>query len=204
MGATGVKVLLFYHPSAGEATDKQHRYIRSIVADCQRYELPLFLEPISYPLRPEVKKNSAEFAKERRSVVTESVRQLSALGADVLKVEFPVDVIHDSDLALWADACTELTESLPVPWVLLSAGESFEIFCQQLEIACKAGCSGFAVGRSVWNEAATLPVEKRKQFLSTTARERFTHLTEIAQAFAHPWQDCYSIPMPDEHWYRTY
>ena len=204
MGATGTKVLLFYHPDSGEAAEKQHRYTQGIVADCQYYELPLFLEPISYPLRPEVKKNSPEFARERRGVVIESARRLGALGADILKMEFPVDATHASDPTLWADACAELSESSPVPWILLSAGEPFETFCQQLEIACKAGCSGFAVGRSVWNEAATLPVEERTRFLSTTARERFERLVNIAQAFGRAWQDRYSISMPDENWYRTY
>jgi len=204
MGATGAKVLLFYHPDSGEAADRQHHYVQGIVAECQRHELPLFLEPISYPLRPEIKKSSPEFARERRRIVMESAKRLSSLGANVLKVEFPVDANHASDLTLWADACAELTESSLVPWILLSAGEPFETFCQQLEIACTAGCSGFAVGRSVWNEATNLPVDERQRFLSTTARERFTRLVDIAQSNAHAWQDRYSIAMPDEHWYRTY
>ena len=203
LGATGVKVLLFYHPDS-EAADKQDQYVESIVVDCQRYELPLFLEPISYPLKPEVKKTSLEFAGERRRVVIESVRRLGALGTDVLKVEFPLDAIHHPDPALWADACAELNDASPVPWVLLSAGETFEIFCQQLTIACQAGCSGFAVGRSVWNEATTLPPEERLRFLSTTARERFQRLAEIAQTHAHTWQDRYKLPTPGETWYQTY
>ena len=204
MGATGVKVLLFYHPEAGEAAEKQRLYTQGIVADCQRYELPLFHEPISYPMRPEIKKNSPAFANERRRTVIESARQLGGLGADILKVEFPVDANHVSDPGLWADACAELQDASPVPWVLLSAGEPFETFCQQLEIACKAGCSGFAVGRSVWNEAATLPADERKHFLSTKARERFARLVDIANAFGHPWRERYTIPMPNEHWYRNY
>jgi tagatose 1,6-diphosphate aldolase len=204
LGATGVKVLLFYHPDSTAAAQKQENYTESIVADCQRHELPLFLEPISYPLSPAVKKNSAEFAMERRRVVIESARRLGALGADILKVEFPVDATHHPDPALWADACAELNDASPVPWVLLSAGEPFETFCQQLTIACQAGCAGFAVGRSVWNTALTLPAEERLRFLSTSARERFKRLADIAQAFAHSWQDRYTLPVPDENWYRTY
>ena len=204
LGATGVKVLLFYHPDAGEAAEKQENYTQAIIADCQRYELPLFLEPISYPLSPAVKKNSAKFAAERRRVVIESARRLGALGADVLKVEFPVDATLQPDPVLWADACTELNDASPVPWVLLSAGEPFETFCQQLIIACQAGCAGFAVGRSVWNEAVTLPSDERARFLSTTARERFKRLADIAQSSAHSWQSRYTLPMPDENWYRTY
>ena len=203
LGATGVKVLLFHHPDSG-AAEKQENYAQAIIADCQRYELPLFLEPISYPLNSEVKKNSLEFANERRQVVIESARRLGSLGADVLKVEFPMDATHHSDPALWADACAELNDASPAPWVLLSAGEPFETFCQQLTIACQAGCAGFAVGRSVWNEATTLPSDERARFLSTTARERFKRLADVAQTFAHSWQNRYTLPMPDENWYRTY
>ena len=203
LGATGVKVLLFYHPDSPSA-EKQEDYTRAIIADCQRHELPLFLEPISYPLRRETQKNSPEFANERRRVVIESARRLGALGADVLKVEFPFDANYHSDPAVWADACAELNDASPVPWILLSAGEPFETFCQQLTIACQAGCSGFAVGRSVWKEATSLPAGERAHFLSTSARERFQRLADIAQESAHPWQTRYTLSMPDENWYQTY
>jgi tagatose 1,6-diphosphate aldolase len=204
LGATGVKVLLFYHPDAGATREKQESFTQAIIADCQRYELPLFLEPISYPLNPRVNKNSVEFAEERRRVVIESARRLGALGADILKLEFPADASHQADPALWADACAELNDASPGSWVLLSAGEPFETFCQQLTVACQAGCAGFAVGRSVWKEAVTLPSGARKQFLFTTARERFKRLADIAQSSAHPWPNRYELPMPDENWYRTY
>lgn len=204
LGATGVKVLLFYHPDAGAAAQRQEVYIQGIIADGGHHDLPLFLEPISYPLSQEVKKNSLEFANERRRVVVESARRLGALGADVLKLEFPVDAAYYPDPALWEDACAELNDASPVPWVLLSAGEPLETFCQQLAIACRAGCSGFAVGRSVWDDATKLPPDDRLQFLSTTARERFSRLVEIAESAAHAWQERYTLLMPDENWYRTY
>jgi len=204
LGATGVKVLLFYHPDAGAAAQKQEMYTQAIIADCQHQDLPLFLEPISYPLSPEIKKSSSEFASGRRRVVIESARRLGALGPNVLKLEFPVDAVHHSDPALWADACAELNDASSVPWILLSAGEPCETFCQQLTIACEAGCAGFAVGRSVWNEAVTLPSEERLHFLATTARERFKRLVDIAESSAHSWRERYTLLMPDENWYRTY
>jgi len=204
LGATGVKILLFYHPDSGVTAERQERFVQAVVTDCRRYELPLFLEPISYPLHPNVKKNSPEFAAERRRLVIESVKRLGALRPDVLKVEFPLDVTHYPDPALWAEACAELNAASPAPWILLSAGEPFETFCLQLEIACRAGCAGFAVGRSVWNEATTLPVAERARFLSTTGRERFQRLVEIVQTSAHSWLERYTMPTPDEHWHRNY
>jgi tagatose 1,6-diphosphate aldolase len=126
------------------------------------------------------------------------------LGADILKVEFPVDTTHHPDPTAWADACAELNDAASLPWVLLSAGEPLETFCQQLTIACRAGCAGFVVGRSIWKEAVTLPPEERVQFLSITGRQRFRRLADIVQSSAHAWQDRYTLPMPDENWYRTF
>jgi tagatose-1,6-bisphosphate aldolase len=203
MGANGVKVLLFYHPDS-PAAEKQENFVRAVVADCSRYELPLFLEPISYPLRPEVKKDSLAFAAERRQVVTESARRLGALGPDVLKMEFPLDVTAEPHAGLWAEACVELNDASPVPWILLSAGEPFETFCRQLEIACQAGSSGFAVGRSVWNEAVRLAPAERETFLAATARGRFNQLVDIARNYGHPWMERYVLPQPDENWFRDY
>jgi tagatose-1,6-bisphosphate aldolase len=203
MGATGVKVLLFYHPDS-RAAEKQENFVRAIIADCSRYDLPLFLEPISYPLRPDVKKDSPVFAAERRRVVMESARRLGALGPDVLKMEFPLDVAAEPNPGLWAEACAELNDASPVPWVLLSAGEPFETFCRQLETACQAGSSGFAVGRSVWSEAVRLAGAEREAFLVTTARQRFNHLAEITRRNGHLWQARYSLPGPDENWFRDY
>jgi tagatose 1,6-diphosphate aldolase len=204
LGATGVKLLLFYHPDSGLAAERQEQLVRSVVADCRRSELPLFLEPISYPLHPLLKKNSPEFASKRRQVVIESVRRLGALGPDVLKVEFPLDAAYESNSGLWAEACAELAAATSVPWVLLSAGEPFDVFCSQLEAACRAGAAGFAVGRSVWSEAVTLANAKRAQFLSTTARKRFNQLVEITQANPHSWRGNYITEPVDEHWFQTY
>lgn len=204
LGASGVKLLLFYHPDAGPVTEAQEQLVAAVVADCRRYDLPLFLEPIAYPLRPDVPKDGPEFARERRRIVVESARRLSALGPDVLKVEFPLDVNHESNAVVWAEACAELNAATSVPWVLLSAGEPFHIFRRQLEVACEAGCSGFAAGRSLWFEATTLSPAARLEFLTTAGRERLQRLVNIVRAKAHPWYERYTVPQPDEHWYRTY
>ena len=204
LGATGVKMLLFYHPDAGAATEKQDELVRAIVAECQRHEIPLFLEPIGYSLDPSVPKNSPRYAASRRRIVVESARRLSALGLDVLKTKFPVDVNHEPDQGLWAKACAELDEASPVPWALLSAGDPFDIFKEQLRIACEAGCSGFLVGRALWREATGLTGSERDEFLRTTARERFDKLVSIASQHGRPWQARHTLPVIDENWYLQY
>lgn len=203
LGANGVKILLLYHPDSA-AAPVQQEFVRAVLRECERYEIPLFLEPISYALNPDTPKGSAEFAKERRRIVIESVKRLGALRPDVLKVEFPVDVKNQPDEGLWRDACAELNDASPVPWALLSADEPFEVFQRQLRVACESGCSGFVAGRAVWREAATLPHAERAPFLETEAANRFRSLSEIAAAFGKPWSAREPRLAVDETWYQTY
>lgn len=204
LGATGVKILLFYHPEAGLAADKQEQLVRAVLADCQSHDIALFLEPISYSPDPKARKGTEEFARQRRRIVVESARRLGALQPDVLKVEFPIDARYESNQAVWRDACAELNEAAGVPWALLSADEPFETFKRQLRIACEAGASGFLAGRSVWREAATLAGEAREAFLAATARQRFGELVEIAQAFGKPWTERGTLPQITQAWYQGY
>ncbi len=204
LGASGVKILLFYHPGAGLAAEKQEHLVRAVLIECQRYDLPLFLEPISYSLDPDIKKGTEAFAQQRRRIIVDSARRLSALHPDVLKVEFPIDVRFESDQAVWRAACVELNEAASVPWALLSADEPFETFKQQVRIACETGASGFLVGRSVWREAATLSDVGREEFLANIAKRRFMELVEIAQEFGQPWTKRHRLPPIDETWYRQY
>jgi tagatose 1,6-diphosphate aldolase len=204
LGANGIKLLPYYHPDAGEASEAQERLVRSIAADCRRYEIPLFLEPIAYSIDPAFPKGSSQFASVRRRIVVETVRRLSAMGPDIMKVEFPIDAHYETDQALWAEACAELNEVSPVPWALLSAGVPFETFKKQLQVACRAGCSGFVAGRAIWQEAARLPEDERANFLSTTARQRLTELNQIALELGVPWSKRYSETRVDQGWFSQY
>lgn len=203
LGATGVKLLIFYHPDS-PAAEVQEELLYGVVSECERAEIPLFVEPISYSLDPAIPKESIEFARERRRIVVDSVKRLGALKPNVLKVEFPVDVRYETERAVWAEACAELDEAAAVPWALLSAGEPFDIFREQVCVACENGCSGFLAGRAVWREVATLSGGARREFLETTARERLRTLVEIAEEHGTAWSARYTIARPDENWYRGF
>jgi tagatose-1,6-bisphosphate aldolase len=204
LGANGVKLLLFYHPDAGRATEEQERLVSSIAAECRRYEVPLFLEPITYSPDPDIKKGSPQFAAIRRQIVIDSVQRLSAVGPDVMKVEFPLDVRYEPDQTIWAEACSELNEVSKVPWTLLSAGDSFDIFKEQVRVACQTGSSGFVVGRSVWQEVVNLPKQERADFLANTACRRLAELSEIALEHGVPWTLRSSKPPVDDLWFQQY
>ncbi|MFO7321846.1 MAG: tagatose 1,6-diphosphate aldolase [Chloroflexota bacterium] len=203
LGASAVKLLVYYHPEAGTAGEVEET-VRSISAQCRQYDLPLFVEPLLYSLNDAVPESSAEFAAQRPELALETARRLGGLGVDVLKLEFPVDVRHEPDRAVWQRACEALTEASPVPWVLLSAGVDYDVFREQVEVACAAGASGFLGGRAIWKEAITLSPEERARFLRETAAARLESLREIVERSARPWSDYFDSPAATEDWFLSY
>ncbi len=184
LGASGVKLLVYYHPDAPTASQIEE-LVEQVATFCLEAGIPLFLEPLSYSLDPAQPKLSPA---ERRRVVVETARRLTHIpGVDVLKAEFPLDVAAIPGEAEWRAACLELTEASRAPWVLLSAGVDFETYLRQVAVAALAGACGVAVGRAVWKEAAELPQEERDTFLSTVARKRMARVTALCQALAQPW-----------------
>ena len=202
VGAAGVKLLVYYHPDAPTAGE-QEALVQEVGEACRRYDIPYFLEPLSFSLDPEVKRLQSA---EKRRVVVETARRLTPLGVDVLKAEFPVQIDEEADREKWLDACRELSGASEVPWVLLSAGVNFEQFAEQTRVSCEAGASGVLAGRAVWKEAVDLQGQARQQFYQTTGRERLEELQQIVDTHGRPWTDFY----PDlesqatAQWYRHY
>lgn len=202
MGASAVKMLLYYHPEARNAAE-QEDLVREVAQMCRDYDMPFFLEPLSFPIDPAVKKLSSAA---KRDIVLETARRLSPLGIDVLKAEFPLDTAEEPDERVWQAACRELEEASHVPWVLLSAGVGFDEFERQTQIACEAGCSGVMAGRAVWQEAVDARGNERQDILDTTGVERMVRLGDVISQYGQPWQERYPTPveMVDEHWYIRY
>ena len=198
MGASMVKLLVYYHPDSPTAPEIES-FTRQVAADCVKYDLGLMLEPLSYSLDAQKKLSSGE----KRCVVVETARKLTAIaGVDVLKAEFPLDTA-DLDETRWAAACAEVTAASQTPWILLSAAVNYELYLRQIICACAAGASGIAVGRAVWQEAVELRGEARLHFLRTTGHERLTRLNALCTALARPVSEFYNAS-PAFDWYKTY
>lgn len=197
MGASAVKLLVYYHPDSQTASEIES-FIRKIAEDCTKHDLVLMLEPLSYSLG-ENRKLSSE---EKRYVVVETARRLTPLGVDILKAEFPLEVA-ETDQTVWTEACAEISAASTVPWILLSAAVDYEVFLQQVAIACNVGASGIAVGRAVWKEAVMMDDAERLKFLRTTARQRISRLTSLCHTLAKPYTDFYQADAPFD-WYKTY
>jgi tagatose 1,6-diphosphate aldolase len=189
IGASGVKLYLSYHPDADDRTRAQEDLVRDVVRQCAEEDMPLFLEPVARSLDPDAPIGSARFARQRRHLSLRIVERLGALGPDVLKLQFPVDGRHETDEAVWRTACAELNDASPVPWALLSAGDPFEIFKAQLQVACEAGASGFMAGRALWSEVATAEEPERRALLTETVLPRMQELNQIADRYSHDWRE---------------
>jgi len=187
MGASAVKILVYYRPDLEELASQQLNTINTVASECIKYDLPFLVEPKSYPVGEEINQ-PAEFAARKEQLVINSARDVTALPIDVLKAEFPADLRYKQDKAELINLCRQLDMSSQVPWVILSAGVDFELFCQEVEIACQAGASGFLGGRAIWQEAMYIDDEQeRVQYLSTVGAERLERLVEIASKYAVPW-----------------
>ncbi len=201
MGASGIKLLVHYHPDSPTASQIES-LVTQAVNDCKQNEIPLFLEPLGYSLDPnQMKLSSAD----RRKVVVESAKRFSALGIDVLKAEFPLDIEVDTDENVWEEACAELSAaSGKVPWILLSGAVSYEIYLRQVTAACRNGASGVAVGRAIWQEAIALSGAEREGFVRNIAYPRMERITAICDGLARPWTDFYGVGEMNSTWYVNY
>lgn len=191
MGADAVKLLVYYHPDADTAPEIE-TFVAQVAADCHTHEIPLMLEPLAYSLTDQPLSPA-----EKRAVVVETAHRLTLRGVDLLKAEFPSSPEVD-----WAEACAEVSAASVCPWILLSGAEAFEVYLRQVETACRAGASGIAVGRAVWQEAVEMSPRARAGFLRSIARERLTRLTALCTALAKPWTDFYTPEQVGGTWYR--
>ena len=203
-GADAAKLMLYYHPDSGELAEKQEELARQVIAECHALDMPVFLEPMSYSLDPNVPKESAAFAETRPQVVIDTARRLTKTGADALKLEFPHDIAYSQDESAWMQACETISRESDAPWVLLSAGVDFDQFARQLEAACKGGAAGFLAGRAIWKEATRLKTAELESFLRGEATERLKKLVDITKRHSPGWGERYGAPSFGADWHQNY
>ncbi len=209
MGASAVKILVYYRPDLKQLAGEQLNTIDMVAKECMKYDIPFLVEPKSYPVGNEIN-NPQEFAALKEQLVIKTARDVTARQIDVLKAEFPADLHYRKDKPELINLCRQLDMSSQVPWVILSAGVDFELFCQQVEIACQAGASGFLGGRAIWQEAIhIIDTQERVRYLSTVGADRMKRLTEIASKYAVPWYKkfgatAHEVVHISESWYKEY
>jgi tagatose-1,6-bisphosphate aldolase len=185
LGVDVCKLLWFFRPDSSVA-DHQRDVVRRLAEECAALSLPLVVEPIWYALEGEDPKSDA-WRERRVQGIIESAREASALGTDMLKVEFPGYVDHDAGRAKALAACQQLDAAINVPWVILSAGVNYDSFKTQVEIACNAGASGFLAGRSIWRDAASTKDPDLRAKAGLDAANRLAELANITRACGKPF-----------------
>jgi tagatose 1,6-diphosphate aldolase len=209
MGASAVKLLIYFRPDLKDVASKQLDLVARLADQCLEEDIAFLVEPVSYPIE-EGGALSRKFAEMKPGLVIETARQITALPIDVLKAEFPADIKFEQDKEKLLRFCQELNQASRLPWVLLSAGVDFDSFKKQVEIACKAGASGFLAGRALWQEGAQIRSrDARMNFFQNMAAPRLKELIEIADKHGKPWYSRLGAeggkfaPLT-EGWYRSY
>jgi len=215
MGASAVKLLIYFRPDIKDIASKQLDLVAKLANQCIEEDIAFLVEPVSYPIEEKERINRGEasskkFAEIKPGLVIETARQITALPIDVLKAEFPADIKFEQNERKLLELCQELNQASRLPWVLLSAGVDFVSFKKQVEIACKAGASGFLAGRALWQEGTQIHSRgERMIFFQNTAAPRLQELAEIADNYGKPWYarlgaENSKFAPPADGWYRSY
>lgn len=192
MGGSAVKLLVYMDTEDKEYTKGQLEFVKTVSKDCAQADILLMTEELSFPRKGEEKSTPSYQARLVKNIM-ESTKLIGPL-TDILKLEYPGFIKTDSE-AQMVDNLGKLNEAAIRPWVLLSAGEKFDLFVKQVELAMKAGCAGYMAGRAIFNEyfAQEGGAEARHKFLTTTGVERMKTLNKIIDAHAQPWTKRYDL-----------
>jgi tagatose 1,6-diphosphate aldolase len=191
LGASGAKLLLPYRADVPAQAARQEDVVRAAVAGCREAGLALIVEPIVYKRAGEEAAGGGRFAE----LVVEGARRLAALEPDVLKLQYPGS----------AGGCEALNAACGplVPWVLLGGGAGEDVIGGQIEHACRAGASGFIVGRTLFDAGLVVDPEESRRALETRSRPLLERLAAIAEGLATPWRERVGpLPRPPQEWYR--
>ena len=180
-GADACKLLLPFRADHDASAAAQLEVVARAVEGCHAAGLPLVLEPIVYPLEGE---DESDHASAFPGLVVAGAERLVPLGADIMKVQFP----RAADAGAEAEWCRRLDATCgETPWVLLGGGAAHETFAAQVEVACRAGASGYIVGRTAWEGAVTTDPAERRRWLADVGEPRLRAVREQAVSLARPF-----------------
>lgn len=204
LGADAVKFVFFHREEATAAAEEQRAIVHDLARRCRALDLPLIIEPLWYPLDGDPDPVGAA----RADAIIRSAVTFAEHGADILKLQMPGAVDSTAARADAAAAAAVLDQAIDVPWVLLSEGVGYDDFAVQVQLASRAGASGFMAGRAVWGEASRARGAQARQVAIAQAGRRLAVLTSIVRAEGRPWRE--RPPLADVQaqlppdWHRSY
>jgi tagatose 1,6-diphosphate aldolase len=204
-GGDVAKLLWFYRSDRNpETAEHQRQALRRVAEQCAAESLGLVVEPIWYAL-PDEDPTDPRWRAARVEGIVESLIEAEALGADLIKAEFPGYLDAEGGLEAARLTCENVSASLTVPWVILSAGVTFELFTSQVRIACEAGASGYLAGRAVWRDIVQAPLGLPHDVAVRLAVARVRELNAISREYGTPFVP--TLPLQEavesipERWY---
>jgi tagatose 1,6-diphosphate aldolase len=213
-GADGVKILLYYSPyEEPGVNDIKHAFLERIGAECQTYDVPLFLQVAGYDPKGGDEKGF-EYAKHKPEIVKRSMEEFSkpAYHVDILKVEVPVNAeyVEGSSTFKGQKAYTreeafhhfrDAAALAAKPFIYLSAGVNNAQFTESLRMAAEARAdySGVLCGRATWKDA--IPVYARQGVHALEdwlSREGLRNIAAVNEALrsATPWYAKLGLAVP--------
>jgi tagatose 1,6-diphosphate aldolase len=208
-GADAVKMLIYYDPDdAPSINEVKQAFVERIGAECKAYDIPFFLEVVSYSDSIGDEKSLA-FAQAKPEKVRRLTREFSKprYGVDVLKLEIPINMrflMDPNSSAPYAYTREEasqyfrdVAEEVRVPFIFLSAGVSNTVFLASLALANEAGVSyaGVLCGRATWQDGIPIYMKGGAQALRTwlenEGRQNIEALNTVLHNGAQPWWSLY-------------
>lgn len=194
LGGDAVKVLALYRAdSSPEVRKHQEDFVQHAGEECVKHDIPMLLEILVYP-GPE--EDAETYQANRRQLVLDAVRPFRdpKFHVDIYKLEPPGPLVDVAELdgpggAEQQAAYRELTDGLPAPWVLLSAGMDKANFRRSLDHAMASGASGYLAGRALWSQApAFFPdMEAVVKSLHEESVPYMRELNAVTAERATPW-----------------
>ncbi|MHB8221037.1 MAG: tagatose-bisphosphate aldolase [Acidimicrobiales bacterium] len=174
LGVAAAKLLVYLRPDQEDGDRRACELVTGASRACAAAGLCLVVEVLVYALPGE--DPSAYRDSFSRLIRDAAVRSVDA-GARFLKLPFPGSEA----------ACHEITDSVGVPWVVLSGGTSHEVFVGNLEQALDGGASGCMAGRSIWGDAVGMADPVRRAWLEDEGVRRVEELARRMEGRGRPW-----------------
>jgi len=190
-GADACKVLLPYRVDKETTAAQQDALVRPLAIACHALGLPLVVEPVVYRRSPE---SPEAYAAAYTDLIIRAVTRLQPLGADLLKLPYPIlepSLVTESDALA---ACRAMDQACHgTPWVLLGGGVATTTFLDEIRIAGTAGASGFLAGRGIWGPALARDADETERLARQTGLPEFERCRAVAEQHARPL----TAPRPD-------
>lgn len=195
MGASAVKLLVYLDTEDKDNVKAQIAFVEKVAKACREQDILLMTEELSFPRKGE-DKSSPSYKSRKVKNILEATKLIGPF-TDILKLEFPGNIKDDPE-SLMVENLGRLNEAAMRPWVLLSAGEKFDLFAKQAELSMKAGCSGYMAGRAIFNEYFdNAKAQDRDRFLKDTGVKRMQTLNKLVDQHATPWMSRYGLKPSD-------